>query len=629
MPITKKRIKVKYSNDINKYFRMEDDIDLTFFIEQYDKNEIISETQIDNSEIYIKSLDDDFISVVYDETTNTHSLQFKKEGSAVLLIIYQDLHIREEIITYQPHIKNIYKQNLLTEQDRIKLEENDGLELLFDTIMEMFDIYYAYNNDIKTLRSPRAVKSKMVDTLGTSLGFPKIDYTKENTSLEYLAEKLYKELLHNYRELIEIRGTALPYELFFGALGFEVTIDEFWFDEDGNLIEIDPHDDNKSTFFRYDTEGRQIDFPPVPKPDPRKNNSPDKKYFINQKSNYLRVNISKKPGIYPDSYSSFSESQRKIIRKYLAILKPSNMQYLNEVFNIQVPQEIIDLNTEESFSNIQIKSLIITDPETDVGYYTMYGSYGLDKQRVYVNKNEYKHFLKIEKFDYDMYKNTTDSILLPFANNGYNISGVEDNKTILTFFDENEDELGSIDFDLKTDDDSIEIVGESSHTELQQNFEFIFKNTDNWLWVNNNYIPTDQERKITIDNNWPETLNGQTIKTIRFFYRFTYPFIDGEFNDDIGLINNRNVVIKTGGNKAYTIVENQFVGNGIVERLGHKIGNTYISLLNDQKYSITVPKKYQDELGVSIKLNSGLRLNNNLKLNKDITFTENFNAIIQ
>jgi hypothetical protein len=40
-------------------------------------------------------------------------------------------------------------------------------------------------------------------------------------------------------DLISVRGTKLTYELFFNALGYITTFEEFWYDNDGNLIGVE------------------------------------------------------------------------------------------------------------------------------------------------------------------------------------------------------------------------------------------------------------------------------------------------------------------------------------------------------------------------------------------------------
>jgi hypothetical protein len=239
--------------------------------------------------------------------------------------------------------------------------------------MEMIDILYAYNEDLKIIPSFTEGKSKFISLLSQNVGFERIDFTQFNTKYEYVNNETFREVVSNMFDLLSIRGTKLAYELFFNALGYNTTIQEFWYDNDGNLIEINPDNESLSTYYAYTTEGVLIS-PAAPRQDPRKNNvffsndynnidnnyirisdengnvyyrekediqltkktnSYEQDIFKNNKSNYIRVvfdsainnNFFERP-------QDFSIEKKLIIKRYLDFLRPSHIQYILETFSI-------------------------------------------------------------------------------------------------------------------------------------------------------------------------------------------------------------------------------------------------------------------------------------------------------
>ena len=171
-------------------------------------------------------------------------------------------------------------------------------------------------------------------------------------------------------------------ELFFNALGYTTTFEEFWYDNDGNLIEINSDDESKSTFYAYSTDGSLLDNPPYPRPDPRKNNNLlsndyndfgeyirilnsngsisyipknnvilsdknnnfDVNVFKNNKSNYVKITINNSinDNVYQDP-QNFSIEKKIIIKRYLEFLRPSHIQYILETFQEDMPVDTFDV----------------------------------------------------------------------------------------------------------------------------------------------------------------------------------------------------------------------------------------------------------------------------------------------
>jgi hypothetical protein len=241
---------------------------------------------------------------------------------------------------------------------------------------------YAYNEDLKIISNFREGKSKFISMLAQNVGFERIDFSDINTRYEGINNETFRELIANMFDLISARGTRLTYELFFNALGYTTTFEEFWYDNDGNLIEINSKDESKSTFYAYSTDGALIDNPPYPRPDPRKNNNLlsndynnfgdylrilnsngsfsyipknniilpiknnnfDIDVFKNNKSNYVKITINNSinDNVFQDP-QDFSIEKKLIIRRYLDFLRPSHIEYILESFQNDLPPDTFDV----------------------------------------------------------------------------------------------------------------------------------------------------------------------------------------------------------------------------------------------------------------------------------------------
>jgi hypothetical protein len=260
----------------------------------------------------------------------------KKEGSGVVKAIYIDTlgytHVTSKQFLCQGNFfKTNYLSYLFSSFNKGKIESNQYVKTIFDTLMDMMDILYAYNEDLKIINSFSKGKSKFLNALAKNVGFDRIDFTDYNTSKELVSDTLFRDLLGNMLDLLSIRGTNLAYELFFGALGYNISISEFWYDDEGYLVDINPLDPNNSTFYRYKTDGTPVDLPQVPVLDPRGKQTTGSSVFKNNKSNYARVNLTTPIDPNLDSPSTFSVEKNLIIKKYLEFLRPAHIQYMTEI----------------------------------------------------------------------------------------------------------------------------------------------------------------------------------------------------------------------------------------------------------------------------------------------------------
>lgn len=261
----------------------------------------------------------------------------KKEGSGVIKVSYisasNELHwTSKQFICQSDFFKTNYLDYLFSSFDKSKIESTEYVKAIFDTLMDMMDLLYAYNEDLKIVSNFSQGKSKFLSLLAKNVGFDRIDFTELNSSRELTSDLVFRDLLNNMLDLLSIRGTKLAYELFFGALGYKISIQEFWYDDEGYLVDIDPIDPTASTFYRYKTDGSFVDSPPVPVPDPRNKQTVGGSVFQNNKSNYIRVkidsSISSDIAIDPNL---FSVEKNLIIKQYLDFLRPSHLQYMTEI----------------------------------------------------------------------------------------------------------------------------------------------------------------------------------------------------------------------------------------------------------------------------------------------------------
>lgn len=256
----------------------------------------------------------------------------------------QDLVVKQEILIYEGFLRDNFALAGLTTFDYNIYQKNTRFQILLKTMFELFDILYAYQADIQGINDHSQIKDKFLNIVGRSFGFEK-KAMYDGTKWEYAYNKMYRELLVNLMDLIKARGTKLAYELFFGAMGYDIEMLEHWFDADGNLIEINPDDLENSTFFAYTTDGTPVDNIQVPHIDPRKDVSPGNKYNYCQKSVYVRPIISLKADLLSHPSSEHADYERVLMLQYLEWLKPNHIEYLQTMFKISLISTEIDGTT--------------------------------------------------------------------------------------------------------------------------------------------------------------------------------------------------------------------------------------------------------------------------------------------
>ena len=244
------------------------------------------ETDItDNQNLSFYSLDDDNLFVMDKIVGESYSVLFRKEGTGFLKAIYNDnvnsiLIDTRNFICYTSFFKENYLDYFVGDFNKEKILSNPKNLAVFDTFMEMLDILYAYNQDLKEISSFDNTKSNFLDLLSQNIGFLRVDNLSRNTSDEDKEDYLFRELLKNMVDLLSIRGTKAAYELFFSAIGYNIRLNEFWYDQDGDLVEIDAYNELDTTYIGYKTDGSLKDNIAKKQNDPRKDIPKQERYIF-------------------------------------------------------------------------------------------------------------------------------------------------------------------------------------------------------------------------------------------------------------------------------------------------------------------------------------------------------------
>ena len=248
-------------------------------------NEFEEEKDItDNNFLSFYSLDDDNLFLFDKVNKEPFIVLFRKEGTGFLKAIYNDgvnplLIDTRNFICYTSFFKENYLDYFVGDFNKEKILGNPKNRAVFDTFMEMLDILYAYNQDLKEISSFDNSKSNFLDILAQNVGFLRVDTLARNTVNEDKEDYAFREILKSMVDLLSIRGTNAAYELFFGAIGYNIRLNEFWYDENGDLVEIDPYDELNTTYIGYKTDGSLKNNLMQKQNDPRKN-VPKQERFI-------------------------------------------------------------------------------------------------------------------------------------------------------------------------------------------------------------------------------------------------------------------------------------------------------------------------------------------------------------
>jgi len=367
---------------------------------QRTKDSAKTEIAYNDSKLSFASLDNNILFITENSKNYYYGINI---GSATLAFYYTEIieditytySTKQEVVIYDNFFKDNYLK-LLTDFDKKNIEENYLLYAVMNTCMEYFDILWAYQNDIKTISDPLYTRWKFLENLGLSLGLGKISRDNDNTLKQKISDRLYRELLSNLFDLLQIRGTKLSYDLFFGALGYDIELLEFWNDGDGNLIEINPYDEDLSTFHTYSTFGYLLNDELYAAEDPRRYLNMNNPINTYNKSFYVKPILTRKVGFEGlVEEAGYTMQHRLLINKFLTFLKPEHIEYLEEAFRIFIPLQPDPGGVNEAAETIQ---LLIDDSDL----YIVTLKYAIEDPLVSIYLNPYTYIEEDTIPDYSL-----------------------------------------------------------------------------------------------------------------------------------------------------------------------------------------------------------------------------------
>lgn len=124
-------------------------------------------------------------------------------------------------------IKKFFKENwhkFVPDFDVLTIKNSDQLEVFQEALMQEFDRLAETIDEIYNVVDVDKIPDKYLNYLAQAIG-----YEREDENFLYNAS--FRELIKNIIEIYKIKGTNFSFELFFNFLGFEVNVNEFWFDK--------------------------------------------------------------------------------------------------------------------------------------------------------------------------------------------------------------------------------------------------------------------------------------------------------------------------------------------------------------------------------------------------------------
>lgn len=196
----------KYSVDVNKIFIKEISIILIR------ENDFIS-----NNPVEEVILNDELKS-----SLNDISIKYFDEEIFIDDLLYQLIY------SYKySRVKNFFFDNypkFLIPLDYEYISNNKKQKIFFESLMKEFDKFSDIISSMENLYDSDKVDGDLLYYLLSLFGYDKIED-------EFLNIHTLRELTKNILEIYRIKGTSYSFELFFNFLGFNVEMDEFWFDK--------------------------------------------------------------------------------------------------------------------------------------------------------------------------------------------------------------------------------------------------------------------------------------------------------------------------------------------------------------------------------------------------------------
>ncbi len=230
-----------------------------------------------------------------------------------------------EVVAYKTFFRDNW-ESFFSSYDISKLDNKSPFRVLMNLLMEFIDALWAYDEDLSVMTDPLKIKYKFLENLGQSVGFTETLTVNKGKENETFYVRLYRELVSQMFGIQQLRGSEAIYTAFFNAIGYDIELLEFWFDDNGNLVEINPHDDTKSSYAIYSKEGRLLQA--SSNEDPRErvmNRTSTDKASIKNKSWYVLPRLTSKNG------SAYSAEYEPVVKQYLEFLRPIHVEYLQTV----------------------------------------------------------------------------------------------------------------------------------------------------------------------------------------------------------------------------------------------------------------------------------------------------------
>jgi len=124
-------------------------------------------------------------------------------------------------------VKNFFRNNYhyyLPEFDRTQINSQEKTKLFVEAFMREFDRFSLVIDKLYDIVDINQVPTDYLDYLAQLIGYEREDY-------RLISDISFRELLKNMIEIYKIKGSNYSFELFFNFLGFDIEVQEFWFDK--------------------------------------------------------------------------------------------------------------------------------------------------------------------------------------------------------------------------------------------------------------------------------------------------------------------------------------------------------------------------------------------------------------
>ncbi len=204
-------------------------------------------TILDNNQRYFKY--SKMIKVLLQDT-EVDLLYFKKfiqdEVFGPISLYDIDEVVNQIIYSFKyASINNFFRDNwerFVPEFDKQLIIDNDKLKLLHKSFMSEFDYFAQLISEISIINDIDRVPSVYLDYIGQLLG-----YERDDNEKKYLTDDFFRIFLKNIIDIYNRKGTNFCIELFFNFIGYDVVVEEFWFDKRFNDPAIDKNPFTNST----------------------------------------------------------------------------------------------------------------------------------------------------------------------------------------------------------------------------------------------------------------------------------------------------------------------------------------------------------------------------------------------